>query len=51
MKQRWVKTVEVCQHSAFRSASVEGILFCMCGACGHKWQVMLCPNGREFDNG
>lgn len=51
MKAPWVKTVEVCQHSAYRSASVDGILFCMCSACGAQWQVMLCPNGREFDNG
>lgn len=44
MKQRWVKTVEVCQRSAYRSASVENgdvLLFCQCRSCGHAWVTVM----------
>lgn len=37
-----------CQHSAYRSVPADGMLICICVTCGHKWQIMLCPNGREF---
>lgn len=44
MKQRWVKTVEVCQHSAYRSASVENgdvLLFYQCRRCGMQWVTVM----------
>jgi hypothetical protein len=33
--------VDCCQHSAFTFALLQGVRFCLCSACGHRWSVIL----------
>jgi len=27
-----------CQHSRYRWAELNGVKYCICDACGHKWE-------------
>jgi hypothetical protein len=50
VSQPWVRVgPDCCGHWNYRKATVEGLMFCLCADCGHRWITVLCPNQKEFD--